>query len=115
MKKIVYSELISFLDINVDRLKIAKEVVADETVLIGKIDTTESLVEVVEKQMDGLPDVTIECSGAESSMKLALLATKPGGKVVLVGHGKCHENTLPIIGAAIKEVDVFGSFRYMNT
>ena len=84
-------------------------------VLLVKIDTTESLVEVVEKQMDGLPDVTIECSGAESSMKLALLATKPGGKVVLVGHGKCHENTLPIIGAAIKEVDVFGSFRYMNT
>lgn len=41
-------------------------------------------------------------------------ATRPGGKVVIVGMGNPVQ-TLPISAAALREVDILGTFRYTNT
>lgn len=41
-------------------------------------------------------------------------ATQPGGKVMLIGMGTPIQ-TLPISAAALREVDLVGSFRYAHT
>jgi L-iditol 2-dehydrogenase len=59
-------------------------------------------------------DVTFECTGKEVCMHTALYATKPGGKVIMVGMGTPIQ-TLPMSVAHLKEVDILGIFRYSNT
>ncbi|KAK3996278.1 chaperonin 10-like protein [Cladorrhinum sp. PSN332] len=67
----------------------------------------------VKPESVGEVDSTFECTGAESCLQTAIYATKPGGKVVLIGMGNPVQ-TLPISAAALREVDLVGSFRYAN-
>ena len=59
-------------------------------------------------------DVVLECTGVEACTQAAIYATRPGGKVVIVGMGNPVQ-TLPISAAAHREVDILGTFRYANT
>lgn len=59
-------------------------------------------------------DVTFECTGKEACMQTALYATKPGGKVIMVGMGTPIQ-TVPLSAAHLREVDILGIFRYANT
>ncbi|KAI1105820.1 GroES-like protein [Jackrogersella minutella] len=59
-------------------------------------------------------DVTFECTGKEACMHTSLYATRPGGKVIMVGMGTPIQ-TLPISAAHLREVDILGIFRYANT
>ena len=85
---------------------------ADHTVLVGK---GEDACDTGRKIFDGDGvDVSIECSGAESSVRLALFATASAGVVVLVGLGPA-EITIPVIKTCMRrEIDVRGVFRYAN-
>lgn len=104
---------ICITDIDEHRLKVAKTLGADMTYLIGKKDPR-TLAEDIAQQFDGSrPDKTIECSGAEPSIQLAIYATKSGGTIVLVGLGPA-EIRLPIVNAAVREVYIRGVFRYAN-
>lgn len=47
-------------------------------------------------------------------MQTAISACEPGGRVVLVGMGQ-EDMTLPMALASIREIDIYGSFRYCNT
>ncbi|KAI1372438.1 GroES-like protein [Hypoxylon crocopeplum] len=58
--------------------------------------------------------VTFECTGVESCMQTAIYATQPGGKVMIIGMGMPVQ-TLPVMAASLKEVDLVGVFRYANT
>ena len=60
------------------------------------------------------PEVTIDCTGRESSLQTALLATAPGGRVCVVGMAQ-DTVSVPLVVAAAREVDVVGVFRYANT
>lgn len=62
---------------------------------------------------DGV-DLTFECTGKEVCMHTSLYATRPGGKVVMVGMGTPIQ-TLPMSVAHLREVDILGIFRYANT
>ncbi|KAI0161605.1 GroES-like protein [Hypoxylon sp. FL1284] len=59
-------------------------------------------------------DVTFECTGKEACMHAGLYATRPGGKVIMVGMGTPIQ-TLPMSAAHLREVDILGIFRYANT
>ncbi|KAL9057674.1 MAG: hypothetical protein Q9162_002148 [Coniocarpon cinnabarinum] len=59
-------------------------------------------------------DVTFECTGAPSSTQAGIYATRAGGRVVLVGMGS-PVYTIPVSAAALREVDLVGSFRYAHT
>ncbi|KAJ1031651.1 hypothetical protein NDA13_002042 [Ustilago tritici] len=59
-------------------------------------------------------DVVFECTGVPSCVQTGIFATKPGGKMVLIGMGNPIQ-TLPIGSASLREVDIVGVFRYANT
>ncbi|KAI2620009.1 GroES-like protein [Hypoxylon sp. NC1633] len=59
-------------------------------------------------------DVTFECTGKEACMHTSLYATRPGGKVIMVGMGTPIQ-TIPMSAAHLREVDILGIFRYANT
>jgi len=105
--KIIVSDLVE------GRLEVAKELGADYVLKVDTKATGEELAKQVEEKLGVQPDVTIECSEAESSIKLAILATRSGGCVLLVGLGP-PEVKIPIVNAAVREVDLRGVFRYAN-
>lgn len=86
-----------------EKLQIAKETAASATEKVPSgIETT------------GGFDVVLECTGVEACTQAAIYATRPGGKVVIVGMGNPVQ-ILPISAAAHREVDILGTFRYANT
>ncbi|KAJ8417638.1 hypothetical protein AAFF_G00224810 [Aldrovandia affinis] len=101
-------------DLSDERLAMAKELGADFPLQVKMGDMPEELARNVEGQLGGQPHVTIECTGVESSVQTAIYATRPGGVVVLVGLGS-EMATVPLLNAAVREVDIRGVFRYRNT
>lgn len=77
---------------------------------------TAAAVGAIESKGDkvGQVDVVFECTGVPSCVQAAIYATRPGGKVMLIGMGTPVQ-TLPISAAALREVDICGVFRYANT
>jgi L-iditol 2-dehydrogenase len=104
--KVAGATTIVLVDIKEDRLQIAKTLGAT-AVINAKSNVAEEL------KAYGPIDVSIECSGAEPAIKTAIRNTKSGGVVVLVGLGPS-EITIPLVDAAIREVDIRGVFRYAN-
>lgn len=91
-----------------DRLDGAKAVAAD-VLAVARPD----MVALGEDEDDGV-DITFECTGKEACMQTSLYATKPGGKVIMVGMGTPIQ-TVPLSAAHLREVDILGIFRYANT
>jgi L-iditol 2-dehydrogenase len=103
----VMTPLSSYSSIN-DRLDGAKAVAAD-VLAVARPD----MLALEEDEDDGV-DVTFECTGKEACMQTSLYATKPGGKVIMVGMGTPIQ-TVPLSAAHLREVDILGIFRYANT
>ncbi|XP_071964398.1 sorbitol dehydrogenase-like [Antedon mediterranea] len=100
-------------DLDKKRLAKAKEIGATYTVQVDSKDP-KIVAKKVEDALGAMPDATIECSGAEPSIQLALRVTRSGGVVVLVGLGPNEMTTVPLVDAAVREVDIRGVFRYCN-
>ncbi|XP_076646292.1 sorbitol dehydrogenase [Halictus rubicundus] len=101
-------------DLAQERLDVAKKLGADETLLIPRQNYNEAeTVKKVHEVFGEEPDKTIDASGAQSSIRLAILATRSGGIAVLVGMGAA-EVQVPLINALCREVDIRGVFRYAN-
>ncbi|XP_062326925.1 sorbitol dehydrogenase [Osmerus eperlanus] len=101
-------------DLSTDRLAMAKDLGADFPVTVQRADGAQDLAATVQGMLGAQPHISIECTGVESSVQTAIYATRPGGVVVLVGMGS-EMTTVPLLNAAIKEVDIRGVFRYCNT
>ncbi|XP_051898343.1 sorbitol dehydrogenase-like [Pristis pectinata] len=100
-------------DLSSVRLEKAKELGADFTIKVEK-ETPQDLAQKVEAVLGSMPYTTIECTGAEFCVQAAVYATQSGGTVLLVGHGP-DLVSVPLLNAAIREVDIRGMFRYCNT
>ncbi|PIO61016.1 L-iditol 2-dehydrogenase family protein [Teladorsagia circumcincta] len=99
-------------DLSQDRLNLAKELGAEHAICVrGKspAEVREAVIEALGTE----PDVALECTGAQSSIESAILTTRSGGVVVLVGLGAARIE-LPVVEAAVREVDLRGVFRYVN-
>ncbi|KAI9510282.1 GroES-like protein [Russula earlei] len=59
-------------------------------------------------------DVVFECTGAEPCIQMAIHTAITGGRVMLIGMGT-RDTSLPLSAAALREVDILGSFRYAHT
>ncbi|KAH8833994.1 GroES-like protein [Flagelloscypha sp. PMI_526] len=115
------------IDINPARLSFAKEQgFADEVYCLPKGDKPKNADEQLSlasngiskalsffNQQDGF-DIIFECTGAGPCIQMSINAAVTGGKVMLVGMGTPNV-TLPLSAAALREVDILGSFRYANT
>ncbi|KAF2875334.1 chaperonin 10-like protein [Massariosphaeria phaeospora] len=86
-----------------DKLAVAKDVSADIMQIASLNDP----------DFEGA-DVTFDCTGKEICMQVGLYATRPGGKLIMVGMGTPIQ-TLPMSASHLKEVDIIGIFRYANT
>lgn len=100
-------------DLLEDRLTVAKNVGADLTLKIEKTDKEEDILKKISALMPNAPEKTIDCSGAEITNRLSILATRNGGVAVLVGNGPLNVN-VPLVNALSREVDIRGVFRYCN-
>ncbi|EDS38765.1 sorbitol dehydrogenase [Culex quinquefasciatus] len=97
-----------------ERLDVAKELGADGTLVVERGADEQDVVKKVHALFGGhAPDKTIDCSGAEATSRLSVLATRSGGCAVLVGMGPA-EIKLPLVNALSREVDIRGVFRYCN-
>ncbi|XP_029158154.1 sorbitol dehydrogenase-like [Nylanderia fulva] len=100
-------------DIVESRLKIAKKLGADDTYLLQKDKSEKDVVADIHAIFGDEPDRTIDASGVQASIRLAILATKSGGIATIVGLG-APEVQIPLINALVREVDIRGIFRYVN-
>lgn len=105
--KVIITDLIA------KRLDVAKELGADYTYLVEKNVSEDDNVRNIHKILGSHPDKAIDCSGAQATARLAMLATRSGGCVILVGLGQ-PEVTVPLVNACTREVDIRGVFRYCN-
>jgi len=96
-------------DIMENRLQVALKLGAD--LVVNATDP-----EVISKvQSLGNITHTIECSGVESALILAIRSTAPGGKILSIGRSAKPMQTIPLFEAADKEIDILGSFRYHDS
>ena len=99
-------------DIKRSRLDLAKKMGADH---VYCIDTTKTmsdkqLATEIAEMMGQTADICIECSGFESSQSMAIHATRPGGRIAIVGLG-APANRVPLSTATMKEIDLIGVCR----
>jgi len=112
-------------DIQAERVSFAvSHKFADASVLVPmkrfekieeKLAFAKEVAELVKAQNGGVDvDAVFECTGVESCLQAAIYATRPGGRIMLVGMGTPIQ-TLPISAAALREIDLVGVFRYAST
>lgn len=105
---------VTITDLVDGRLTVAKtEFGAAHTILVQRDVNEMDLLAEIHSKMNGAPDVTIDCTAAQSTVRLALQATKSGGHVVIVGCGP-PEVTVPLAASCVREVSIHGVFRYAN-
>lgn len=103
------SSIYSTLDIKLESAKhLAQDILA-----VSKTSPSAFIMGDDDDDDEGV-DIAFECTGKEVCMHTSLYATKPGGKVVMVGMGTPIQ-TLPMSVAHLREVDILGIFRYANT
>nr|XP_039252318.1 sorbitol dehydrogenase-like [Styela clava] len=96
------------------RLQKAKELGANFTIKIKEGDEPQGVAKTINELLGAMPDRSILCTGADSAVQTAIYATKAGGCVVLVGFGS-GDARIPLVHAAVREIDIKGSFLYTNT
>ncbi|GLB42383.1 putative groES-like protein [Lyophyllum shimeji] len=115
------------IDINQSRLDFARaHGFASQTFCLPHVDRAKTSDEQLKRAKENAQaalaefdapagfDVVFECTGAEPVIQMSVHTAISGGKVMLIGMGT-RNVVLPLSSAALREVDIHGSFRYANT
>ncbi|KAJ8029354.1 Sorbitol dehydrogenase [Holothuria leucospilota] len=103
---------VAITDIHDNRLSVASKLGASACIKIDESDP-QKMAEKIHTTLGWKPDITIECSGVESSFQMGIYATEAGGVFQMVGHGN-PTRTLPYFVANTREIDIRGTQRYAN-
>jgi L-iditol 2-dehydrogenase len=98
-------------DVNEGRLRLAKELGVDHTVLLERGEDPEEVGKRVKEECGGPVDVTLECTGQGSCTRIGIEASRFGAKVVAVGLGP-NLIEVPLAAASLKELDIIGVCRF---
>ncbi|XP_033118858.1 sorbitol dehydrogenase-like [Anneissia japonica] len=112
--KAMGADIVAITDIDDHRLSVAKSLGADHILKVPMSVEEKQFALQIQSVMGCAPDVTLECSGVDSSLRLALYASQEGGSVVMIGRGSM-EPTIPLAYVALREIDIKGVFRYANS
>lgn len=105
---------VAITDIQQERLDYAKRLGASACIKIDTNVSPEDMAQKINNTLGWRSDITIECSGAESSFQMGIYATEPGGVFQMVGHG-IPVKSFPQFVANTREIDIRGTQRYANT
>ncbi|XP_053611829.1 sorbitol dehydrogenase-like [Plodia interpunctella] len=100
-------------DVVQSRLDAAKTMGVDLT-LLTEGQTDKQTADTIVRLMGCRPHVTIDACGFASAQRVAMMVTRTGGVVTIVGIGG-ETTELPLSGAVLREVDIRGSYRIANT
>ncbi|CAH0718110.1 unnamed protein product, partial [Brenthis ino] len=101
-------------DVVESRLHMAKQQGADYTLLVTPDSKLEDIVDKITKILGTSPNVTIDACGSESAQSVAMMVTRSGGTVLVVGIGE-PLSRVPITNALLREVDIRGAYRLLNS
>ncbi|MGY8712321.1 MAG: galactitol-1-phosphate 5-dehydrogenase [Verrucomicrobiia bacterium] len=93
------------VDMDEDRLSLAKELGATQTINSKKVEVVEAILEQTEGQ--GV-EVSFEVAGISSTIQLAINSVRKGGSVVLVGN-LASEVQFPLQSVVTREISLFGT------
>ncbi|RWS20123.1 sorbitol dehydrogenase-like protein, partial [Leptotrombidium deliense] len=100
------------IDMNRDRLDVAQKIGADSVIVVEKHNTPEQIADTIEKFI-GKVDITLECSGSETGTHAAILASKFGAKIAIVGIGP-NLISIPVCQLLFKQIDLLGINKFTN-
>lgn len=100
-------------DINPKRLELAKEMGADYTFLLTRDDDPIEAGIKIKAIVGQLIDITFECTGTEACTRIAVEATRRGGKISATGLG-APLIRVPLAMCSLKEIDILGICRFRN-
>ena len=86
---------------------------ADVVIQSRRGQNPQELVAQIVKEMGKEVDVSLDCTGQEFTIEVAISATKMGGKLGLVGLGPEYIK-VPMSRASLREVDMIGICRFRN-
>ncbi|PIK62178.1 putative sorbitol dehydrogenase isoform X1 [Apostichopus japonicus] len=104
---------VAITDILQERLDVAKKLGASSCFKFDPSLNPEEMAEKMHSILGWRSDITLECSGVESSFHTGIYATEPGGVFQMIGHGNPIKS-FPQFVANTREIDIRGTQRYAN-
>lgn len=106
--KLEGASYVAMLETNIARAK--------KSTMVGKADEyfdalKEDTMSKLKKASKGGFDIVIECCGNSAAVSEAILAVRPGGKIILVGVST-GPVTIPTVAAVLGEVTIIGAIAY---
>ena len=96
------ADLVTITGLQQHRLELAKKLGADGALLVKPTDTSEQIAESLKSYINGYSteagssgigfDIVIDCAGFEATIRNAVSAIAPGGRIVVVGFGQVNLN-----------------------
>ncbi|XP_038222127.1 sorbitol dehydrogenase-like [Zerene cesonia] len=100
-------------DVVESRLETARQLGVDYTLMVKDLSDQEVVDKILEI-MGTNPNLSIDACGFASAQRVALMVTRTGGTVLVVGIGE-EMVQVPLSGALLREVNIIGAYRLLNS